>query len=67
MFNALLRRKEVVKMKELVNFKKEMNDLMKKYGYEIMSYCLDERIGRSTHRRATLEFVLEPIKEEPEE
>ena len=52
--------------KELVNFKEEMNELMKQYGYSIVSYCLDERIGRSTHRRATLEFVLEPI-EDPEE
>ena len=66
MFNVLLR-KEVVKMKELVNFKQEVNDLMKKYGYQVMSYCLDERIGRSSHKRATLEFVLEPIEEAPEE
>ena len=54
-------------MNDMENFKKDLNTILKKYGYEIMSYCLDERIGRSTHRRATLEFVLEPIKEEPEE
>ena len=42
------------------------DELMKQYGYSIVSYCLDERIGRSTHRRATLEFVLESI-EDPEE
>ena len=53
--------------KELVNFKEEMNELMKQYGYSIVSYCLDERIGRSsTNRRATLEFVLVPIEEDPE-
>ena len=51
--------------KDLVNFKEEINELMKQYGYNVVSYCLDERIGRSTHRRATIEFVLEPI-EDPE-
>ena len=52
--------------KDLVNFKEEIREVMKQYGYDIVSYCLDERIGRSTHRRATIEFTLEPI-EAPEE
>ena len=55
-----------VAKKDLVNFKEEMNELMEQYGYSIISYCLDERIGRSTNRRATLEFVLVPIEEDPE-
>lgn len=48
--------------KDLVTFKEKMNELMHEYGYEIVSYCLDERIGRSSHKRATLEFTLEPIE-----
>ena len=52
--------------KEMTNFKEELNAIMEKYGYTIVAYCLDERIGRSTHKRATLELSLEPI-EAPEE
>ena len=52
-------------MKNLVNFKEELNEVMKKYGYEIVTYCLDERTGRSSHKRATLELNLEPV-EDPE-
>ena len=53
-------------MKKLTTIKDEINQIMKEYGYEVVSYCLDERIGRSSHKRATLEFTLEPI-EDPEE
>lgn len=51
------------KKQDLVNFKQELNKVLNKYGYEIVSYCLDERIGRSVHRRATLELSLEPVKD----
>lgn len=55
-------------MQNLVNFKEELNQVMRKYGYEIVAYCLDERIGRSSHKRATLEFTMEPIEQQdPEE
>ena len=51
--------------KELTTLKDEINVIMKQYGYEVIAYCLDERSGRSTHRRATIEFTMEPI-EDPE-
>ena len=53
--------------KEMTNFKEELNAIMEKYGYTIVAYCLDERIGRSVHKRATLELTLEPVEEDPEE
>ena len=53
--------------KEMTNFKEELNAIMEKYGYTIVAYCLDERIGRSSHKRATLELSLEPIEEDPEQ
>ena len=53
--------------KDFVTFKAKINELMVKYaGYEVVSICIDERIGRSSHKRATIEFVLEPV-EDPEE
>ena len=64
---SVKRKKEVCIMekKELTTLKDEINAIMKQYGYEVIAYCLDERIGRSTHRRATIEFTMEPI-EDPE-
>lgn len=52
--------------KDFVTFKAKANELMVKYaGYEVVSICIDERIGRSSHKRATIEFTLEPV-EDPE-
>lgn len=51
---------------DFTTFKQKVNELMVKYaGYEVVSICIDERIGRSSHKRATIEFVLEPV-EDPE-
>ena len=55
-------------MKKLTDVKDEINAIMKEYGYEVVAYCLDERIGRNSHKRATLEFTMEPIEQQdPEE
>ena len=54
-------------MKKLTDVKDAINAIMKDYGYEVVAYCLDERIGRSSHKRATLEFTMEPIEQDPEE
>lgn len=62
-------RKDDIIMKKLTDVKDEINAIMKEYGYEVVAYCLDERIGRNSHKRATLEFTMEPIEEkkDPEE
>ena len=54
-------------MKKLTDVKDEINKIMRAYGYEVVAYCLNERIGRTTHRRATLEFTMEPIEEKDPE
>ena len=53
---------KTINMQEL---KKELNTVLSKYGYEVKNYVLDERHGRTTHMKPTIELVLEPIKEEP--
>ena len=53
---------KTINMQEL---KKELNTVLSKYGYEVKNYALDERHGRTTHTRPTIELTLEEIKEEP--
>lgn len=51
-------------MKDFTTFKEKVNELMIKYaGYEVVSICIDERIGRSSHKRATIELTLEPVED----
>lgn len=50
---------------DMRNLKAELNQVLAKYGYEVRNYCLDERHGRSTHLKPTIELTLEEIKEEP--
>ena len=51
-------------MENMANLKNDINEVLKKYGYNVSTYCLDERHGRTTHMKPTIELVLEPIKEE---
>ena len=53
---------KTINMQEL---KSELNAVLEKYGYEVRNYALDERHGRTTHRKPTIELTLEEIKEEP--
>ena len=53
---------KTINMQEI---KKELNTVLSKYGYEVKNYALDERHGRTTHTRSTIELTLEEIKEEP--
>lgn len=66
---CVFRRKDDIIMinnKDFTTFKEKVNELMVKYaGYEVVTICIDERIGRSSHKRATIEFTLEPV-EDPE-
>ena len=67
---SVFRKDDIIMMnmnsKDFTTFKEKVNELMTKYaGYEVVSICIDERIGRSSHKRATIEFVLEPV-EDPE-
>ena len=47
------------------NLKKDLDAALEKYGYRVHTYKFDERTGRSSHQKPTLELVLDPI-EDPE-
>ena len=53
---------KTINMQEL---KSELNAVLEKYGYEVRNYARDERHGRTTHHKPTIELTLEEIKEEP--
>lgn len=50
---------------DMKSLKEDLNVVLKKYGYNINTLCIDERHGRNSHLESTIELTLEEIKEEP--
>ena len=49
-------------MNDMENFKKDLNTILKKYGYTVNTCAIDERHGRSTNLKPTIELVLDEIE-----